>query len=52
MLANLFHRFYTACRIRGEEEHLAKARLALCAAVRTVIRNVLLMFNIDAPESM
>ena len=52
MLANLFHRFYTACRIRGEEEHRAKARLALCAAVRTVIRNVLLMFNIDAPESM
>ena len=51
-LANLFHSFYNACRIGGEEDSLAHARLQLCAAVLTVIRNVLRMFNITAPERM
>ena len=51
-LANLFHSFYNACRIGGEEDSLAHARLQLCAAVLTVIRNVLRMFNITAPEHM
>ena len=51
-LANLFHSFYNACRIGGEEDFLAHARLQLCAAVLTVIRNVLRMFNITAPERM
>ena len=51
-LANLFHRFYNACRIAGEEEGLAAARLLLCEAVSTVICNVLHMFKISAPESM
>lgn len=51
-LATLFHKFYNACRVRGEEESLAAARLCLCAAVSTVIRNVLSMFKISAPESM
>ena len=51
-LANLFHRFYGACRIAGEEEGLAAARLLLCDAVSTVICNVLRMFKISAPESM
>ena len=51
-MANLFHRFYNACRIAGEEEGLAAARLLLCEAVSTVIRNVLRMFNISTPESM
>ena len=51
-LANLFHSFYNACRIGGEENSLAHARLQLCGAVLTVIRNVLGMFNITAPERM
>ncbi len=51
-LANLFHKFYTACRIAGEEESLAQARMQLCSAVSTVIRNVLRMFKISAPEYM
>ena len=51
-LANLFHSFYNACRIGGEEDSLAHARLQLCGAVLTVIRNVLGMFNITAPERM
>ena len=51
-LATLFHKFYNTCRVRGEQESLTAARLALCTAVSTVIRNVLSMFKISAPESM
>jgi arginyl-tRNA synthetase len=51
-LATLFHKFYNACRVKGEEESLMQARLALCGCVRSVIKNVLTMFNITCPESM
>ena len=51
-LANLFHKFYNACRVKGVEDSLSQARLALCLAVRTVIRNVLRMFNVTAPDNM
>mgnify|MGYP002150408085 CR=1 FL=1 len=51
-LATLFHKFYNACRVKGDDESLTQARLTLCTAVRTVIHNVLEMFNITAPESM
>lgn len=51
-LATLFHKFYNACRVKGEDEVLTQARLNLCVAVKTVIHNVLTMFNISCPESM
>ena len=51
-LATLFHKFYNAKRVKGEEDGLLHARLLLCVASRTVIRNVLRMFNISAPETM
>ncbi len=51
-LATLFHKFYNACRVKGEDEGLTQARLALCCAVKAVIKNVLTMFNISCPESM
>ena len=51
-LATLFHKFYTACRVKGEEESLTAARLCLCKATSTVLCNVLSMFKITAPESM
>ena len=51
-LANLFHKFYNACRVKGVEDSLCQARLTLCVAVKTVIHNVLTMFKISAPESM
>ena len=51
-LATLFHKFYNACRVKGEEEGLMQARLALCNCVRAVIKNVLTMFNISCHESM
>ncbi len=51
-LASLFHKFYNACRIKGSEEGLLQARLTLCIAVKSVIKNVLDMLKITAPESM
>lgn len=51
-LATLFHKFYNACRVKGENEGLMQARLNLCIAVKTVIKNVLTMFNITCPDKM
>lgn len=51
-LATKFHKFYNACRVKGEREELLQARLSLCMATVTVIKNVLLMLKISAPESM
>lgn len=51
-VASYFHSFYSACRVKGEEEELMKARLVLVSATRTVIRNVLDILSINAPERM
>lgn len=51
-LGALFHKFYNSCRVKGEDEGLMQARLALCDATRTVLRNALTMLNIGVPESM
>ena len=51
-LATLFHKFYNACRVKGEDESLTQARLSLCISVKTVIKNVLEMFSITCPEQM
>jgi len=50
--ASAFHKFYNACRIKGEEQNVANARLALVIATKTVIKNALTLMNIDAPEKM
>lgn len=50
--ATLFHKFYNACRVKVEDESLMQARLSLCLAVKTVIKNILDMFNIECPSSM
>lgn len=51
-LAQLFHRFYTACRVNCEDPTLRGARLALCMATRQTIANVLGLIGVNAPESM
>ena len=51
-LAGCFHRFYTACRIKGEEEQLLNARLKLADAARSVLKNGLALLGVDAPEKM
>lgn len=52
LLATLFHKFYNSCHVKGEEESLTQARLALCICVKSVIKNVLTLLKIDAPVSM
>lgn len=51
-LATKFHKFYAACRVKGEDEALTQARLNLCFSAATVIKNILDMLKIDAPEKM
>lgn len=51
-LATRFHKFYAACRVMGENKELTLARLALTKATGTVIKNVLTMLKITAPEKM
>jgi len=47
-----FHSYYNATRILVEEEGLKRARLALAAAVRQVLRNGLALLGVSAPEKM
>ena len=51
-LAGCFHRFYNACRIKGEEPALAAARLKLADCTRVVLRNGLRLIGVEAPEKM
>ena len=51
-IATLYHRFYTNCRIVGEEESVMQARIALSLAAKQVIANILSMLKIDCPERM
>ena len=51
-LATLFHKFYNSCRCMCDDESLMRARLTLCKATATVIKVVLSMLKIDAPEKM
>jgi arginyl-tRNA synthetase len=51
-LATLFHKFYNACRVNCDDEALMQARISLCLCVKTVLSNILTMFNISVPESM
>ncbi len=51
-LAARFHRFYTACRIKGAEEGVLNARLCLADTVRRVIALSLSVIGVSAPEHM
>jgi len=51
-LAGDFHRFYNACRIKGEEPAVLRARLKLADSVRAVLANGLGLLGVSAPEKM
>ena len=51
-LAQLFHKFYDSCKIKGEADSTVMSRLALCTAVKTVIKNLLDLLKVEAPEKM
>ena len=51
-LAGDFHRFYNACRIKGEEPAVLGARLKLADTVRSVLANGMGLLGVSAPEKM
>jgi arginyl-tRNA synthetase len=50
--ASLFHKFYTVCRVLGDDKALSQARLTLIKAVRVILANGLKILGISAPEHM
>jgi arginyl-tRNA synthetase len=51
-LAGGFHSYYGAERFLVDDAELTRARLALLAAVRQVIRNALAVLGVSAPDQM
>lgn len=51
-LATLFHKFYSSCKIVSEDSKLTVARLYICESVRIILKSILGLMKVDAPESM
>jgi arginyl-tRNA synthetase len=51
-VATAFSQFYDRCRIIGEEDDLATARMHLALATKTVLKNGLTVLGISAPRQM
>ena len=51
-VASTFHSYYAAERFFADDPELTRARLALLAATRQVLRNALSMIGVSAPDSM
>ncbi len=51
-LSACFHSFYSACRVKDDDLKVREARLKLCDATRIVIRIVLGILGVSAPEQM
>jgi arginyl-tRNA synthetase len=51
-VAAAFHVFYTNCRVLGDDPKLTAARLTLVGAALIVLRNVLRLLGVSAPEKM
>jgi arginyl-tRNA synthetase len=51
-VATAFSQFYDNCRIIGEEDDLATARMHLALATKTVLKNGLTVLGLSAPRNM
>ena len=51
-VAARFHRFYTECRVVGDDADLTQARLWLSRAAKHVLGNLLQVLGVSAPERM
>lgn len=51
-LAQCFHKFYDSCPIKGAEEKVLQSRLSLCTAAKIVLKNLLDLLKVEAPEKM
>lgn len=51
-LATRFHKFYDSCKISDAEDVVLQSRLSLCTATKIVLKNMLDLLKVDAPEKM
>jgi arginyl-tRNA synthetase len=51
-LSGMFHPYYNRYRVVSDDVELSRARLALCEAIRIVIRDGFQVLGISAPEKM
>ncbi|MBT9170496.1 MAG: Arginine--tRNA ligase [Actinobacteria bacterium] len=51
-LASAFHGFYTQCRVISKDKDMTMRRLVLGLMAREIVRKVLFLLGISAPESM
>jgi arginyl-tRNA synthetase len=51
-LTGLFHPYYNKYRVVTDDQNLSRARLALCEAIRVVLRDGLLILGLAVPEKM
>ena len=51
-LASLFHQFYQECKVLTENKNLMEARVSLILATKIVLKSVLDLMGISAPEKM
>lgn len=51
-LTGLFHPYYNKYRVVTDDQKLSRARLALCEAIRVVLKDGLLILGLAAPDKM
>jgi len=51
-IAKLFHDFYSSCQVLSDDKELTASRLSLARSAKIVLKNVLSLMAIDAPEKM
>ena len=51
-LATKFHTFYDKCRIIGEKKEVEQSRINLIKSTQIVLKNLLAIMGIEAPEKM
>ncbi len=51
-VAGIFHKFYHLYRVVSDDKSLSSARIALCIATKTILKNGLRILGITAPEKM
>jgi arginyl-tRNA synthetase len=51
-LATVFHQFYRDCKVLTEAQPLLEARLGLILATKNILKNILNLMGISAPEKM
>lgn len=51
-LASTFHQFYNKYKVLTDDEEVSRARLALCRGVQLVLKELLNLLGVSAPENM